>query len=151
MGGLDYLTSSDVTDADSLCTYIEQQTGTPWATYKDKMVLKKKCKEFFVRYPYLDYSTLCHVTDWCKRNKRRYSNVWKVIDQYRYAYQAGALPEVNDRRFLEPDMEKAIEEALQVETDLNWRMMLVRTQNLTVRKEVLDNWRIQRQPLLMTT
>lgn len=148
MGALDYLSVNEVNDPVTLSRYIEQQTGTPWATYQDMALLRKKCKEFFKRYPYLDYSTLCHVADWAHRRKRRYSNVWKIVDSFRYAYEDGALPEVNHRRHNEPDLENGIEEALLIETDRRWRTMLIATDNIKVRKEVLENWRIQRQPLL---
>lgn len=149
MGRLDYLSTPDVHNSETLATYIEQQTGTPWATNQDRLILKKKCNEFFQRYPYLDYEALCHLTDWCHRRRRRFSNVWKVLDQFRYAYEDGALPEVNTRRRVDPQLEQDIEEALSLETDSEWRAMISGTPNLKVRKEVLENWRIKRRPLLV--
>lgn len=148
MSALDYLTPEQVTTSDLLCTYIEQQTGTPWSSGKDIALFRKKCKEFFEHYPYLDYQSLVHVADWCRRTKRRYSHTWKVVDAFRYAYADGALPEVDHRRHVDPNMEAEIEEAITLETDDTWKRQLICTQNVQTRKEVLDNWRTHRKPLL---
>lgn len=148
MGELDYVEINQVNDPDVLARYIQQKTGTPWPTWKDRAILRKKCKEFFEHYPHLDYRTLCHVADWCARKKRRFSNVWKVIDAFRFAYEDGALPEVDRGRIADKSTDERIQEALEVETDSMWRSMLIGTQDVNVRKEVLEQWLESRKPLL---
>lgn len=144
---MDYVTIGQVNDAQTLARYIEQTTGTPWATLQDIILLKKKSKEFFTRYPYLDYSTLCHIADWCQRKRRRYSNVWKVIDSFRYAYEDGALPEIDMAR-QDPILEHNICVAVEKEPDQLWRMKLMGERGIDARKELLDNWRRTREPML---
>lgn len=148
MGAIDYMTTSKVDSPEKLCDYICQTTGTPWATLKDQFTMRKKCNQFFTQYPHLDYSTLCHVADWCQRRRRRYSHVWKVVDAFRYAYEDGALPEVDRRVLPNLDIESQIVEALNVETDKVWRMRLIGTDGQRFRKEVLEDWLTMREPKL---
>lgn len=148
MGAIDSVTIKQVDSPEKLTDYICQTTGTPWATIKDQVLMRKKCNEFFERYPHLDYSTLCHVADWCKRRRRRYSHAWKVVDAFRYAYEDGALPEVDQRVRPEPEVESGIEEALEMETDRIWRMRLIGTDGQKFRREVLEDWLVKRKPKL---
>lgn len=148
MCDIDYLSTSQVNDPKTLARYIQQQTGTPWATLQDMVLLQKKCKVFFSHYPHLSYETLCHVADWAHRRKRRFSNVWKVVDAFRYAYQDGSLPEV-DARVPDHKLEEQISEALNVETDSDWRMQLIATRSEKTRREVFSNWQTNRQPQLV--
>ena len=149
MGAIDYVSIEQVDSPDLLTRYICQTTGTPWASGRDIGIVRKKCKEFFEQYPYLDYSALCHVADWVARRKKRYSHVWKVIDAFRYAYEDGALPEVDRRTKPDPQIEEEIDRALEVETDRVWRMRLIGTEDVNSRKEVLDAWLTMRKPVLL--
>lgn len=151
MGSLDLVSTGEVTNPDLLARYICQTTGTPWASIKDLCVMKKKCKEFFQHYPHLDYSTLCHVADWAQRRKKRYSHVWKVVDAFRYAYEDGALPEVDNKIQCDAEVEEGIERALEVETDGVWRTQLIATQSVRARKEVLEDWIQMRKPRLVAS
>lgn len=150
MGAIDFVSIDQVDNPDLLIRYICQRTGTPWATGKDIAIVRKKCKEFFLQYPHCDYSTLCRVADWAARRKRRYSNVWKVIDAFRYAYEDGALPEVDRKVRKDPLLEEEISGALEVETDRVWRMRLLATDDVNSRKEVLDAWMQMRKPVLVS-
>jgi hypothetical protein len=148
MCDIDYVSIGEVQDANALARYIEQRTGAPWASIKDMSILRKKCKEFFEHYPHCDWTTLCHVADWCQRKRKRYSHVWKVVDAFRYAYEDGALPEV-DQGYRNRNLEREIADALEQETDRLWRMRLIGTRGIDARKEVLQSWRMKREPQLV--
>lgn len=142
------VTMNDVHDPETFAKYIQQTLGCPWPRAKDMVVLRKKIKDFFERYPHCDYDTLCKVVNWCKGRKRRFAHVYSVVDQFRYAYQAGYLPEVDESVRLDSQVEEGIREALSMETDDTWRTRLMCSEGSTLRKEVLVNWIEKRKPVL---
>jgi len=148
---VNFIKSNDVRDAESLARYIQQTVGVPWPTLKDMTVLRRSVNEFFQHYPDLDYLTLCRVADWCRSKKRRFARVWQVVPQFRWAYADGALPEVDQVRHTDVDVEDAIREAVAVETDDVWLDRLVCSQGRSLRREVLERWNQQRRPVLLSS
>jgi len=147
VGYCELLAEGDVHDPEGLARYIQQITGTPWPTLEDMILLKKKCKEFFELYPHVDYVTLCHVANWAKRKKKRFSNVWKCVDAYRWAWEDGAIPEIANN--CDRQTERLIGDALSVETDELWRNALISTEDGNVRKDLVERWLIRRKPVVM--
>ena len=140
MGFIDHIDCTAVQDPRTFAEYAEQELGIPWTRQSDMVVLKKKVKEFFAHYPHLDYGTLVHTVAFCKAKKRRFGAVWRVVDQVRWAYEAGFAPEMDTRlQRIDLDMERKITEALQVERDPMWRHRLLGSTG-DGRREVLVAW-----------
>ncbi len=127
----------------AFAAYCQQTMGVPWATYKDMAILRKRIKELFEYYPRADYFTLCRVAAWCKSKRRRLSRVYQVVDRFRDAYEAGALPEL-DRDRLDDVIEQGIVEALEVEQRPEWRTRLIRSVGPEARKAALAEWQQSR-------
>jgi len=124
--------------------YAQQTLGVPWPTLKDLILLRKKANEFFEHYPHTDWRTLCRVVDWAANRKKRYSRVWMLVDDFRKAWAAGALPELDPNRQTNATVEEQIFEALETETDESWRRRLLLAQGARQQEEVLALWRQER-------
>lgn len=124
----------------ALAQYIEQRLGVPWPTGKDQLIFRKQVKEFFVHYPDVDYFTLCRLVNWCKSRNRRYGRIIHVIDEFREAWKAGALPEL-DPQNRDPEVEAAIARALSWENDPTWRRWLMGASGIEARRNALLEWR----------
>lgn len=148
MCDIDYLSISEVNDPITLSRYIQQRTGSPAPTFKELMIFRKTVKAFFVKYPHLGYPTLCRVADWGARNRRRYATVGHCVNDWKYAYAKGALPEIDDQKNKDPKTDKAIGEVLAMEQDPTWRMRFMGTQDRKIRRELLKTWTQTRQPQL---
>jgi hypothetical protein len=119
--------------------YAQQRLGVPWPTQKDLNILRAKIGEFFRHYNKVTYYTLCRVVDWCRARRRRFGRVWMVIGEFRNAFAAGALPE------LEPDatderVEARITVALTSETQPAWRARLIGAEGRTARTRAVQDW-----------
>lgn len=138
MNVVDPLTDREVHDARTLCNWASAAYGVPAPTKADFPVLNKKASVLFESSPGTDWQTLVKVIKWCHQNKRRYGRIWRYVDQYRYAWAAGAvdLPG-ND------SLSVQINEACAVEEDVIWRTRLRRAAGHH-RAEVLDEWKKSR-------
>jgi hypothetical protein len=121
--------------------YVQQTMGVPWPTNNDIVVLRKKVNEFFSHYPNADFYTLCRVAGWCRARRKRFQRVWMVVDCFRDAFAAGALPELDRRDHHDADVEAGIAAALQTETDPWWRRRFLGCQGPQLRREALADWR----------
>lgn len=119
--------------------YCQQICGVPWPTGQDMLTLRKKVNEFFDHYPRLDWYSLCRVAQWCRSTRRRLARVWQVVDAFRPAFVAGALPELNTNR--DEDLDAAIGDALTQESDRTWRRRLLVAQGNDARRAILAEWR----------
>lgn len=117
--------------------YLQRELGIPWPTQRDMVLLKRKIKEIFDQYPHATYFSLCRIADWCKVKKRRFERVWMVPAEFRKAWAAGYLPELDSN----PDqhLEQRIQQALEVETRSGWRQRLMCAAG-TARREALEEW-----------
>lgn len=142
--------NDDVDPPLAFAKYIHQTLGTPWHTQKDLAALRKKTKEFFERYPPDQYPgvswyTLCRLVLWCKggsykaRNWRRPGRIHFVMDAFRDAWSAGALPEL-DAPKEDRELEALINEALATETRESWRTRLVGALGVDARRKAYDEW-----------
>lgn len=122
--------------------YVQQLLGIPWPTRTDIVTLRRKAEEFFSHYPRLNWYTLCRVAQWCRAKGRRFARVWEVIDAFRGAYVAGALPEMRSDH--NEDLDTAIATAIAQETDPEWRRRLLVAQGQNARRAVLNDWRTAR-------
>lgn len=121
--------------------YVQQTLGTPWPTMKDQAILRKRCNEFFEHYPRASWFTLCRVVVWCKRSRkyRRPTRVWVVVDAFRDAWSAGALPEL-DITVSDEELEDRITEALAVEERDSWRRRLIGAVGVEARRRAYEEW-----------
>ena len=132
-------TPADVHSPDDFAQYCQQFLGCPWPTYKDKAILSKKIKDLFKMYPQLDYYSLCRIAAWMKSKKKRPARVWMVVESFRDAWSAGALPELDPAERKDKTLEQKIEDALQTEDDPEWRRRLLGSRG-DARKEVYEQW-----------
>lgn len=140
------LTPSDVQNGpekqrpDLFAEYCQQTLGTPWPTNQDRIILRKKVKEFFAHYPHADWYTLCRVVMFARSRKRRYERVWAVIGEFRKAYTAGVLPELDPANRVDEKYEMLVSRALETEDDPYWRKRLLLAQG-PQKEEVYVEWR----------
>jgi hypothetical protein len=136
---VDLLKPQDVVDARTFADYVRQILGTPTNTMKDLVTLQKKLKEHQEAWPNADWQTLVRTVDWCKARKKRPARAFLVVDWVRYAWADGYLPEL-DTKPVDQQLEEAISEALEVETDTEWRYRLIGAEG-RARKEVYVAWK----------
>ena len=142
-----YLAAADVTDAATFAQFAQQNLGTPWATKKDMVLLTKRSNDFFAHYPHCQWDTLCRVVMWAKRKRKRFAYVWQTVDAFRWAWQDGAIPELE--RTVDDAVEDRIKEALTIETTKYWLSLLVGTENRNQRRELIEEWEQERKPQLL--
>lgn len=140
MSSLSLLRPADVRSADDLARYAEQVMGVPWARQRDLVVLKAKCNELFAHYPTATWFTLCRVVEYCRARKRRVPRVWMIVEEFRNAWAAGWLPEL-DPGAEDPEVEAGIAEALEQEDHEGWRRRLLGARGRDARRAVLMAWR----------
>lgn len=120
--------------------YVQQTLGVPWPTQRDMVILRKKVNDFFELYPQADYRTLCRVVVFMRSRKRRVSRMWMVVEEFRKAWAAGQLPELDPGYVRDDGIKTLIEEALTVETDPVWRRRLLLAQGPASQREVYVSW-----------
>lgn len=139
---LSVLRSTDVVDARSFAEYAQQILGTPIPeSPKDLHILNTKTDEFFVQYPSADWRVLAATVDWCRAKRKRPANAWWIVTEVRYAWNDGAIPDLDPRDPVEKSVEYNIELALEKETDPYWQRMLLGSVGAENRREVLAAWR----------
>lgn len=119
--------------------YAQQVLGVPWPTIRDQAILRHKIRELFDHYPRADWYSLCRLVQWCKGRGKRDTRVWLVLDRFRSAWCAGALPELDPQR-TEVDVEARIERALEDEADPTWRRRLLGAMGTVARRAAIDEW-----------
>lgn len=124
----------------AFCEYAKQTLGVPHPSRTGMAALRRKCKVFFKEYPHTDWYTLCRVVGWMAANKRRVPDVFMIVDNYRYAWAKGALPELDPRNMEDPEADAMISQALSVETDERWRRRLLLAQAPHEKREVYASW-----------
>lgn len=134
--------------AEAFAGYCEQVAGTPYPTATEMRVLRKKANLFFEQYPQCDWVTLCAVARWTVSRRRRFARVSQIVDQYRYAFEKGAIPELDARNAVDPHLESQITAALFDESDPVWRRRLLLAQSQVDRREVYSMWWNERSRLV---
>lgn len=129
--------AEEVKDAKTFAAWAQATLGCPHANLSDMKMLQKKAKDLFATEPGTDWQTLVKVGLWCRSKKRRLARVGFVVDQFRWAYAAGA---VNTQQLVDDDLEKQMAAALAKETDPNWTARLRRTAP-SAQRAVLREWR----------
>lgn len=138
MGWADRITLEEVVDHKTFCHYSSQVAGIPYPTRSHLNKAKTLLEELFEQYPALTWRGLCQLPLWAKARKKRYPHVLVLINSARYAYADGYLPEM-DIDYVDRDMERKIEKALEVETDPDWRRRLLSSRG-KARHEVYARW-----------
>lgn len=132
----------DVVDPITFAQYAQQTIGTPLPKGKDVIALRKVLKDFFEENPQIDYALLARLVDWCRSRKKRPASALAVPGYLRYAWAAGHFPELDpNNKDRDDDLERAIDRALEDETNPEWRRRLVGAQGNEARKGVLAAWR----------
>lgn len=147
MGYEDRVRACDVHDSKSFGRYVQQTVGVPYFTNADFMMLNKKIKEFKERYPHLadnPWPTLVRVAQWCRSKRKRPVNVSSVVgNMLAWAWQDGALPELDPTVWRNEVVETGIASALALESDPVWRDRLIGAEG-AARGEVLNAWQMRR-------
>jgi hypothetical protein len=94
---LKILDPDDVVDAESFAAYCQQVLGSAYPKARDLVILRTKLKDFFAEKPEATYYTLCRVVQWARMKKKRPSDSWKVPDMWKWAWQDGALSELDPK------------------------------------------------------
>ncbi len=132
---------------DAFANYVQQTVGTPYPTGKDMNACKKWVKEFFAKYPQLDYYTLCDVAQWARSRKKRPVHLKALLNLFRYAWSDGALPQL-DPANIDQKTDEGIRNALMVETDESWCSQFYRVQGAQARQNLLMRWTRERSLLV---
>lgn len=144
MGFADRVRPTDVRDVHSYARYVQQTVGVPYCTKADMMMLNKNVREFRDRYPHLEdnpWPTLIRAAQWCRSKRKRPSSVAAVVGRMlAWAWEDGALPELDPTVHRDESVESAISSALQQEVDPKWRDRLIGAEGFA-RGEVLAAWR----------
>ena len=148
MSFIEFVPGHEVNDPTSFIRYAQQTLGCPYPTGKDIAITRKMIKEFFNQYPDLDYQALVRTVDWCASKRKRFSRVYKVIAEYRFAYKAGVVGDLIDRSGENKELEAGIAEALEVEQDRGWRAQLIGSRG-PGRRVTFEAWVEKRRPQLV--
>lgn len=105
--------------------YVQQTLGTPWPTMKDMIVLRKKINEIFEHHPNANYHTLCRIVIFSRSRKRRFERVWGVLGDFRWAFKAGVLTELDPTYQTDGHYAPLVQRALEDEKDPVWRKRLL--------------------------
>lgn len=147
MGFADRVRACDVRDATSYARYVQQTVGVPYSGKSDSKLLNKHIKEFKDRYPHLadnPWPVLIRAADWCRSKRKRPTSVAFVIStMLPWAWQDGALPELDPMSYRNAKIETGIQMALQIEEDPKWRDRLIGAEG-AARGEVLSAWQMRR-------
>lgn len=131
---------AQVVDVESLEQFICQQIGCGFVTFKDRAILRKKVKEFFVNYPKATWQTLTATVEWSKTRRKRLSRVYQVVDYVRYALEDGYLPELDPDS--QEDVDVRVRQILATEHDAQWRHRLMVAQGLSGKSRVIEAWEL---------
>jgi hypothetical protein len=145
MSFVGFIKADEVVDAKSFASFVQQTCGTPYCTQQDLIALHKQLKEFKERYPHLaenPWPTLVKTAQWVRSKRKRPSRVQSVVNpMLSWAWQDGALPELDPTCYRDPVVEEEISVALGVEDDALWRDRLINAEGFQARKGVLEAWK----------
>lgn len=121
----------------AFANYIEQLLGVGFPTKKDLIILRRRVNELLGYYPEADYHTMCRLVKWLKAKKQKFARVYCVVDHFREAMAAGALPELTGRS---TNLRDHIYDLLATETDARWRKRFLACPDDVSRRLVLDQY-----------
>lgn len=133
-----------ITTARDFSAWAQAYHGVPYATTQDIKILQKKARQLFENHPGTSWQTLVAVATWMRSKKRRPARVHHIVDQFRWAYAAGAI---DLAIHVDDELEEEVNEAIAVETDASWRLRLLRAAGNEAKRKVLDEWRAKHPPL----
>lgn len=140
MGFADRIKRQDVINAKKLAAYCQQETGIPYPSGNQFIVVNVAIKNIFENYPQATYLTLCAIVDWSKKNNRRYAHVGNLLNKgLRYAYLEGYLPELDPRNH-PGDLHNLMIEAYNSETNEYWKDRLLRGDDPNIREAIYEEW-----------
>lgn len=93
------------------------------------------------------WQILAKGVEWGRLNGKNLRSLCGIFTLTDFAYQAGYIPELNPVNATKVSMEDAIQHALELEEDPEWRLMLTASSGQT-RMQVLDRWQSVRAPVL---
>lgn len=142
----DYLTRikpEDVVDTKTFCVYAHQRLGIPPTKGSEYSILGRDIKEFFQMYPQANYGTLVKVVDFAWSRNARPRNMQNLLLYWKKAYAAGSLPELTPEARRDPELERRLTEAIEMETHPKWLEQLKNALWIhgdDVRREVYQAW-----------
>lgn len=139
-----YLSPDEVVDSDSFAQFVQQTCGTPAPSLADIRALQSALKKFFERDPRYDWKVLCRTVQWARSKKKRPAKAINILGMVPYAFEDGAIPELDPIQVKDSSLETKIAEALDQETDPKWRYRLVGARGIQARKDVYEAWMTQR-------
>lgn len=122
--------------------YIEQLLGVGFPTKRDLIILRKRVNEILAYYPQANWYTLCRLVSWLKSKKRKFVRVYCVVDNFREAMAAGALPELTAN---DSSLQDFVYRLLETETDPLWRKRLLACPDDASRSAVLERYQARGQ------
>lgn len=137
-------TAEMVVDVPSFANFVHQEIGTPYPTGAQMSQLKGKVREYFDKNPKATWATMTKITLWAKAKGRHPTHAWIVLNDARYAWRDGWLPELMPSERVDDWVEEGLEVALGEENDAAWRGLLLGSVGRSAREEALVKWRAQR-------
>lgn len=143
MGWIDEIKEADIDSPEKFARYLNRRTGTPFDAkdFKSLGQFKRQLRIFFEQNPEMDYQALCRVVQWSLDRKRRFARIHSVLAVVEFAKEDGYLDNYKpEDRFLAEELRGALE----VEKDIDWRLRLSGAEGIEARREVYEEWTIQR-------
>jgi hypothetical protein len=144
----DFLTVNDVQDGHSLLEFYQQTVGGSKPNSPRQIIrFRGSLREFFQDNPQADWGTLARTVTYMRVNKIR-AYPWNIPHCVPGAWKAGYLPELDPVELCDPNLEGCIADALDEESDVEWRRRLIGAQGVKARRQVYTAWRQgKRDPL----
>lgn len=138
---LAFVERSEVTDIDSLMEYVRQSFGCA-VTTRDIVGFRANAKTFFENNPNLTLDDMVQVVDWCRAKKKRPRTLSGIFHFTKDAFASKVL--ANRGRSEADRLNDEFYEALEAESDPEWREWLMAAPTMAARRQKLDVWKKQR-------
>ena len=117
---LGVISRSEVVNSKTFMAYAHQRIGVPPLQQQNVSHFNKRLKEFFASYPNANYQTLTKIVDYILARGLRPTSMLVVLSYYRKAWAAGYLPECDPQVYHDPELEKKLYAALDLEEHPRW-------------------------------
>lgn len=127
----------DVSTVNDLLEFTRQKFGCP-SFRKDEMIFKAQARIFFDRNPEYTPRDMAKVVVWAKEVRKRPRNLSAIFYYAKDAFAVGVLPPRSEHE--RKQITDAMYQALEVETDPEWRHRLTAATTTAARRDALDAW-----------
>jgi hypothetical protein len=124
----------------TFAAYASQELGIPFPSKGDITKANKVAMGLFETHAELDWIGLCGLVDWAKLNRKRFDDIFLLLEAHVEAYWDGYLSQIDpDTQDESVGLDLKIQAALQTEKDPIWRAKLLNTKG-PGRKVVYAAW-----------